>query len=292
MRQNRFYSYIGFFLLSVFPKEVSSQVYSYFQDSIAVIADTNYQESKNKLLEIEKIGFKIYPSDKLFFLGYSLENNDIKYFKDNAKILMRDYGWHYSYSDTLPEKIRLFWLKGIHDLNITDWTVRTCEKNYPIWTKNNIEAVDVQKQLVAYKYFDQTLRKKGGSFYNSLGDSLRIRFFAKYDQANFQSFVDLCKQNNTMLNEYDHGIGAYSIGMFILWHALKDNQSKFEYNWSLILPYLEKAYFDNKIPNTFLFYYDYASKNNFGYQYYGTLGKYVPVKEPETLQERRKKFEL
>ena len=64
-------------------------------EKIDPICSTNYEGAKKIFQEIEE-KYQIDPAEKLLFLKYSLENNDIRYFKSSMKKLIKNNGYNYA----------------------------------------------------------------------------------------------------------------------------------------------------------------------------------------------------
>ncbi|MCB9448533.1 MAG: hypothetical protein H6585_09345 [Flavobacteriales bacterium] len=151
-----------------------------------------------------------------------------------------------------------------------------------MYTINTIDRLYARDQmLVAFSQFDHDSCSVSKNIASTIENN---------DFENLLEIVRLCKMNNNELpTGYDFAIDTYSKIQMILWHNLK-SKNNFQRAWEQLFPYLEKAYFDGKISNSFLYAYDKLSYVHFGYQYYGTIS--APVKDEATLKERQQDYKL
>lgn len=269
-----------------------NETYRIIIDSIYPVYD-NYPKAK-------KLWFKYYddtdtdPSETLLFLGKALENGDINFYKKQIKSLMQDYGWTYTYNDTLDNTInKSKLLRYIKSLNLIEWTIRKSDKyscrpkmKHPL-TKSFIEIVN------SMLYLDQEItRLVPNNSIDSISMDCRNKFISEIDFNNIKKIIDLCKQNDGLIpNNFDNGIGTYYKLQIIIWHNLKTERN-FQKSWDLLLPYIEKTYFAGKIGFTIFMLYDKCCYQHYGYQYYGTLGKEAQIKDKETYKDRKERYRL
>ena len=115
---------------------------------------------------------------------------------------------------------------------------------------------------------------------------------ASVDFENIFKIAELCSlNNNTMLNNFDNGIGVYYKIELIIWHNFRDVNTV-EKMHNLLIPYIEKAYFAGKIGPGYFIMYDKWCFSNLGCQYYGSLGKDVTMKDQRSFEKTKLYFKL
>jgi len=198
-----------------------------------------------------------------------------------------DSGW-YGYDWTIPANAafgRYKYWAIIKENGNCDWVVKQSQKLYPKWLKANYNdsyARTMIEILVAKDQEDRVLYD-----YLKRPDSI----ITILDLGRIFELRKLCERINTFPNDFDNGVGTYYRAQFLLAHSLKSADHFFQ-SWELLFPYLEKAYFDDKISGSFFKLYDTFHYRHFGTQYYGTLGKEVPVKDEYELNKRKLKYNL
>jgi hypothetical protein len=285
-------------LLSLFTSVISlaqNSSYQLFFDSIHPIEDNNFFKSKKIFLENEK-KMNYDPVLVLNYLGEALTNNEVKFYKKKVVLLMKEYGWSYSFSDTLAKNLILKVNNEILDKGLVNWTVRKSKKNYTFWAKRHPEALKMKQELLKLHASDQTARR----FAPRIKDSLCYNYYRliydsilkEVDMGHVRKIQELSIQNNGELpNSFDHGIYVSNYIEFVLFHNFK--QGNIEEATALIFPYLEKAYLNGKISSYFFGMYDHYCSIYYGYQYYGTLeDESIKVKDKENLFMRKQKYRL
>lgn len=266
--------------------------YKIIYDSIYPIMATDYPNAK-RIWEKYCIGEDVDPAEQVIFLGFSLKNQDVEFYKKRIIPLIRSYGWSYNYSDTLlTATSRSLLLDEIKRNGLTNWTVRKSAKYYQKWAANNPQAVLYTTKINELIYADQAIRKCIPAETETVNSELYDAILSEFDYNNLLKIIDLCIANDGLIpNNFDDGVTTYYKINFIIWHNLKDPNT-IQKTWNLLLPYIEKTYFAGKISYTLFMAYDKWNYQFFGYQYYGTLGENVPVKDADLLEERRKKYGL
>ena len=271
-----------FFLIITVNNNFTSQNVSFniYNDSISPYLKDNYFKAKKKLIQTER-KYILDPALKLLFLSYSLENQDVFYFKKSIKSLMKNNGY--------TNDKGYFLGQYIENEEISEWLVKKSKKLNVVWIKNNYDAFKV-KLVIDNLHTKDQMR---GSFYylnksdTACGKSAK-KELQKIDYANFTRIIKLAQSNEGILpNHIDHGIGTFYIWQGVLFHNL--TRDKIEENWKLILPYIEKTYFEGKIGDNLFRLYDQLLYSYFGYQYYG-FEKNAPVKDEEHLEDRKLKY--
>lgn len=172
------------------------------------------------------------------------------------------------------------------------WTYNASQEYYPIWVKNNMEKLVFQEKFRAISHADQSIR----SLLTLAEDTAELKIISRMiNQVDFNNLTEICnlsdENNGVLLNDFDIGVAVYNNVAFILWHNLKSKEN-FQKSWDLILPYVEKAYFQNKIGSNPFKMYDIWSVNHNAYQYYGTLNDTIPVYDSLTLVKLRNKYQF
>ncbi len=264
--------------------------YFVFKDSIKPIIESDYSKAKTL---IKKYEYDIDPSELILILDDVLSKGDIMFFKDRAIFLMKNYGWNYNYLDTLEHKLeRSSLLREIKRCNLEEWTYINSQLHYPIWIQNHSESLRYLDQVHSCLYSDQLFRKLLPSAKDSVELMIIYDLINKVDFSNLETIVELSENNSgILLNNFDNGVGIYYNILLILWHNLA-SESNFEKAWELILPYVEKAYFQKKINYSIFKTYDTWLQRHTGFQYYGTLNDSIKIRDIETFPDRQKKYFL
>lgn len=258
-------------------------------ENIDSIVSTNYPKAKQMMISLEK-KYQVDPAEKLLFLNYSLENNDIRYYKTSVKDLMKNHGYSFSKYDFKIKTRNYELLELLKKHQLENWMYRQSEKLYPLWIKNHPHAFEIRKKIEELVIKDQM---RGYFCKISRIDSTcgAGKILADIDYKNFIDVLHLADENGILPNHIDHGVGTYYAWQGILFHNLNTVQGNdyFLKIWSEILPYIEKTYFAGKIGYDLFQLYDQFLSRTYGYQYYG-FEKGVPVKDAEHLEERKKKY--
>lgn len=285
---------MALFAVLLFKANIFSQNKSYaiIYDTINVyLADSNYEEAKRRF-ELLLKEYPVDPAERLLFAKKALAFDDVKYFKSEAIIAMRDFGWHYSYQDTLNEGSTT---TDIKKHGLVEWLVKKSEIIYPKWIQKNPIGYLVQKEVEKICAMDRTRKYFYHLLYDDLiSDSTIIKYIQSelnnMDYSNILA-VRLLSEKYGLPNNFDHGYNTYYRVTSLLQHAMHE-EINIERVWAAIFPYLEKAYFDGKISYTFFYHYDLCLFKTKGYQYYGTMGDNVPNIDSKNVNERQRKYSL
>ena len=297
-------NFLFLLLLLCFSNLCFSQNNSYqiFEDSIFPTMDVNYVESKKIYIKYQQKG-SYDPQYCLYFLKKSLVNNDIHFFKKEIIYLMKKYGYHYSFFDTLSFQESELDIE-IKQLNLSKWLVKKSDKLYPKWIRSNSTYIEMYAQMKSAYSSDQLIRKISFDLHPLILEGktdsiLQYIYLQNYDS--LINYIDLknvliikewCHVNNDiMLNNFDNGTEILRIVSLVITHNFKRKKNLIQ-TWELLYPFVENAYLIGKIPFDFFYYYDEALLKHYGYQYYGTLGEEIPITDSETYNIRRKKLNL
>jgi hypothetical protein len=268
--------------------------YKIIYDSIYPKIKSDYIYAKHLWKKYDK-KYDYDPAETVLFLGQSLANGDVKFYKKEIVQVMKNYGWSYCFEDTLPNaQVRLLEM-GISRNNLSEWTVKKSNKYYPKWVKHHLEALRIKDELTSILSEDQSVRR----IISDLNDTLTSNYERQrldsligiVDLLNIKKIASICSRNGTMINNFDHGVGTYYRVQLILLHNLKGKES-FKVAWDMLFPFLETAYLNGKISYTLFILYDKWSVIHFGYQYYGTQGVDIPINDEETFYIRKQKYKL
>lgn len=268
-----------------------NQGYQILHDSIYPLMDSDYTRAKALIIKYESI---IDPQELLLLLDDILEQDDLGFYKDRAQFLMINYGLNYSEIDLIESRMIPANLQAQFSKNhLTQWMFDASEKHYPLWIKNNTKSVWFQEKIAALKLADQTIR---GISLVSDDSNCKEQLYRNLNEIDFNhllKLVELCQLNDDkMLNHFDNGVKIYYRLMgSVIWHNLKI-KTNCQKSWELLLPYIEKAYFEEKIDFQIFKLYDQACQYHSGYQYYGTLADSIPIHDLENYEQRRKKYHL
>lgn len=269
------------FLLAVLQAEGQNPSYKFIRDSIEPLYSTNYLKAKKLFLNLEK-KYEVDPYEKLVFLNSVLENDDVKFFKKEIKVLIKDFGFRYPhFIDTGKQLIS----DVVRRKGLTVWMCTQSEKLYPQWVQNNPRAFEIQTRINELVVSDQR-RVFIFSSDSACADASMSNVYAN-DLDNYHQLFLLWDQERILPNNFDQGLGTTQKWELILWHLLKSENH--EAIWQQFLPHLERMYFAGKIGDAIFRDYDFILATWFGYQYYGFQGE-VPVKDAEHLLERREKY--
>lgn len=282
------------FILISFCSFSQNKSYKIIYEEIYPLLNTDYQKAKEKWLEMELIHDRIEPVEVEIFLAYSLENNDIVFFKNRIISLMKNNGWHYiekiDTTSSIIERSKLKRMIKVKKLN--NWVSNKSFK-FSNKRKINYELNSFFSERINQLIFcDQEITKlvpseNSTNINNKLVDSI----IAKIDFFHIEEIVKLCILNDSiLLNSFDNEIGINNKLGLILWHNLK-TKTNFQKSWDALLPFIDKAYFQNKISYTFFKSYDKWSVYHYGNQYYGTIEGAV-IRDNETYFERKIKYKL
>lgn len=270
-------------------------------DSIYKNIGSDYKTAKMQIANLEKkYGYE--PELKLIILKYSFKNKDLKYFKNELKCLVRDYGFNFSYLKKSSP-----YYKSITSGSLSKWFKKMYLKNHLKWLKTNfLKQIDIEKL-------------------NNLGnrDQLIIKFqlslMNKFDDIDSKKKITAVASEyllNEAMDWYDitRGLGAYpSAKNFALiqnsLHTLQIHNLKYKRNidefWKLFFPYFKDAYLKNEIDYIHFKNYDNLSYLNFKNQSFGLLNKdnlsdflkakhgdneTIPIKDSIFMKKIRKEF--
>lgn len=266
--------------------------YRIIYDSIYPLLATDYSQAKRVWTNCSKIG-DIDPNETLLFLGYSLKNGDVKFYKKTIIKLIKEYGWNYAIVDTLNEKIiRSNLLKEIKNNDLTIWTLKKSKQHHYKWRVAHPLSIMFYDKISSIIYTDQIITRFVPNQTNTIESDVINKMISEIDYENILEIVRLCNLNDGYLpNHFDNGISTYSKLMLIIWHNLK-TPSNIEKTWKILYPYIEKTYLSGKISYTIFMAYDQWYYNIYGKQYYGTLGEEIEVAEKETFIDRKNKLGL
>lgn len=264
--------------------------YLILNDSIKPIFDTNYAKAKSLLLIYEN---EIDPSETMLLLDNVLLTGDIEFYKNRIIFLMTNYGWNYTYLDTLEYRLeRSSLLREIKKNGLEKWTFDASQKHFPIWVKNHTKSVRYREKILSLRYTDQLIREFIPPREDSVRSDMMSDLIQEIDFCNLLEIAELSRLNNGMLpNNFDNGFGIYYKILSILWHNLK-SEKNFDKSWELLLPFIEKAYFNKKIDFSIFVMYDKWCNIHNEYQYYGTLNDSIKIKDEETFVARQNKYFL
>jgi hypothetical protein len=279
--------FITFFVFFIHNDTIAQNIGSkILKDSIYPAFQSGYEFAKKLLIKYED---QIIPQDMVFVLEDILSVGDTNFYKDRMTYLMKNYGWNYNYIETHSlSSLSSELCKN----NMFKWTWKASQEYYPIWVKNNMEKLVMQEKFRAISHTDQSIR----SLLTLAEDTTELKIISRMiNQIDFNNLTEICnlsdENNGVLINDFDIGIAVYNNVHFILWHNLKSKEN-FQKSWDLILPYIEKAYFQKKIGSHPFIIYDTWSVNHFGYQYYGTFSDTVPVIDSLLLEKMKKKYQF
>ncbi|MBK7128787.1 MAG: hypothetical protein IPM74_02250 [Crocinitomicaceae bacterium] len=285
---------VAFFSVMLFEVNIFSQNKSYavIYDTINVyLSDSNYNDAKRRfeLLLKEDI---VDPAERLLFSRRALEFDDVNYFKAESIILMRDFGWHYSYQDTLIEGTNT---EQIKKHGLVKWLVKKSEIYYPEWIKKNPTGYLVQEEVEKILAMDHTRIffyhiLYGTAVYDSTTTKCVQTELDNLDYSNILAIVSIC-QKYGLPNNFEHGYNTYYQITLLMLHSMS-HEVNIKRVWSVLFPFLERAYFDGKISYTFFYLYDTCLFKATGYQYYGTMNIEIPIIDSDNVYERKKKYSL
>lgn len=256
-----------------FTEEIKSQNVGsiVLTDSIYPIWESDFEKAKSLLVKYEN---QIIPQDMVLILGDILANGEVDFYKDRMTSLMINHGWNIN---NLERNKLAALTSEIHKNNLYNWTYEASQKHYPAWVKNNMESLLIQEKVKAILYTDQRVRGLLSISEDSLQLNYIYQMITEVDYTNLMDLCDLSQENDgVLLNDFDTGIAIYNNVLFILWHNLK-SEKNFQKSWDLVLPFIDKAYFQKKIDASAFIMYDIWYSNHFGYQYYGTLNDTITI---------------
>lgn len=280
-----FIVFISFFFIS---EEMNSQNIGsiVLKDSIYPALESDYELAKKLLIKYEN---QIIPQDMVFVLEDILSVGDTSFYKDRMTYIMKNYGWNYNYIETHS----LSSLSSeLSKNNMFKWTRMASQEYYPIWVKNNMEKLMIQEKVKAILHTDQSIRGLLSLAKDSTESDFIYRMIMEID---FNNLIEICslsdENNGVLLNDFDTGVAIYNNVLLILWHNLKSKEN-FQKSWDIILPYIEKAYFERKIDSSPFKMYDIWSVNHNAYQYYGTLHDTIPLYDSLIQSKARIKYKF
>lgn len=291
---NRRCFFLIIFLLQ-FSTNGAAQNHSYtiiYEQVYPLAAKKEYTEAKKLFSELCSM-YEVDPSERYQFSYTALRNGDVDFFKSEHEVIMLNYGYYFTYDDTMRIGGSLH--DALKQYDLVDWLVEKTKLLYPKWVAENPQGFFIQQRVLQLSAANST-RGNLNAIYKlveSSGDSMMLAEALTYkrdlDFTHLYEIITLSRAHG-LPNNFDHGYNTYYKLQQILSNNLTD-KFNLERTWHHIFPHLEKAFFDGKISKTFLKIYDQALQKNYGYQYYGTIDD-VEVLDPQGLSERRKKFGL
>jgi hypothetical protein len=262
-----------------------------YEQVYPMVRDGEYLAGRNLFDELHTM-YTVDPSERSQFAFVALQNGDVDYFKSTYADLIRNYGYFFTYADTLKLGTIAYYAR---DYDLVDWLVDQTNTGYPKWVAENPTGFFIQQRILQLDEKSSTrtyfLRMLENDSITS--DSVLVEEALKYlrdlDFNLLYEIITLCRSHG-LPNNFDSGGKTYVLLQRILSNNAMD-QFNFERTWHHIFPFLETAYFAGKISSSFLKLYDRALEEHYRYQYYGTLDS-VEVKDPAGLSERRKKYHL
>ena len=152
---------------------------------------------------------------------------------------------------------------------------------FTVWQRNNSGMVEIrneikrfqEKERVVYQCYMQ--HDKNSSSKESI-DSL------------FDNLLALCFLQNAFPNVERNGYGMdISIPLF---HILSVSDSLLQERWGKVAPFIEKAFDAGEISNSYFFMYDRLLYKQCGKQYFGGMGKEVPMMDDADYAERKRRY--
>lgn len=288
-------------LLNCFTLLGQNPSYKLFKDSLLPLAATNYVKAKEVYIENRK-HYDYDPINVYLFLEYSLINKDIKFFEKNMIHLIKDFGYYYFYKDTLVSKIEGSFENEIYNTHYDNWLKEKTAKYYPKWLKNHPEAIEIQRDFGFMLCKDQLTRNLIGYVKylpvvrKNIIDTNELKKYNKkidtiyhvYDLQNVKQLENIYKKKGRALNNFEDGFVL--IPNVIVFHNLKEGN--LTETWNRLFKYYEAAYIDGKISEIYFEMYDAYLFKYEGKQYYGTLGKEVPIKDEVNFEARKNRLKL
>lgn len=260
----------------------------YFNDSVYSIASDNYSLAKENLKEVDLD--LVDPVNRYYFLEFSLKKQDYKYYRKEIKDLTRNYGFQYTYQDTLNEFLIDVVKEQIHLNKLSEWTVLQSKKLFSKWIASHPEYISLEKKLSAIHTLDQASRRLLLNIkYESIPDLQSINMVDSLllaqqidslvnmsDLENIIALQTICVKNDYSLpTNFDSGWAITGRFSFILFHNLKQGENIYTVH-ERIYPYIESAFRKQKVSIYFFEMYDEYLNIHSGKQYYGTLDS-VPL---------------
>jgi len=265
--------------------------YTILNDQVYPLLRDSYEAAKNVYTDLSRM-YAIDPGERVQFSQVALDNGDVEFYKTETQDLIQQFGYFFRYEDTLKSPA---FTALLNQHALVDWLVAQTNERFPVWVKENPDAFFVQQKLMSMRetnrtriYYNQLMDYHTANN-DSAGYAEVLKYARDFDFTQLYEIVKICKVSGLPTN-FDAGYASYYILQYILINNTED-QFNFERTWHHIFPFLEKAYFDGKISNTFTRIYDEALEKHYNYQYFGTIDS-VEVKDPEHLAERRKKYGL
>lgn len=266
--------------------------YRIIYEEVYPIVQKDYLKAKRIWIKMSR-KYTIDPIEELLFLSQSLQHDDARFFKKKITAVMKNYGWQYTTKDTLPESMNNVLLQEIKNHELIEWTCKKSKKHYAKWLTHHKEEFEINKKVNSIYDIDQRITSL--TLYDSELDDVKKAkvdsMIMSMDWEHVIQIAQLAKDHGIIPNNFDHGIGVYNKIQLILIHNLK-TEDNFHKTWELLFPFLERAYLEGKISYTFFMLYDQWNATHFGVQYYGFMGDQIPVKEQESLDQRKMKYQL
>ncbi len=233
------------------------------------------------------------PGFVILMLDDLLEAVKTDEYKRIAIYLMKERGWRYTEIDTITHLFINWKLnEQIKRSNLTGWMIDASQTHYTEWVQTHQKSLYIQNRIAAINYADQEIRQIIKRDTTDPNYNFIYSIVSDFDFNHLLEIRSLCLLNDSMLpNNYDNGPSAYNKIGLILLHNFK-NPDNIEKAWDKLYPFIEKTYRAGKIDNTIFVGYDQWLNFHFGYQYYGTLGDKVKVKDEAGLESRMKEFNL
>lgn len=268
-----------------------NQSYNIIFDSInPQLYSGNYQKAKAIWLATEKV-WNMDPQEEYLFICSSLKNNDVSFFKKRMKRLVKKSGFNFEPTDTLPSNINGY-VKLFYEKEVISWLINISSKFHPKWRNKFPEASKIRREIEILIIKDQYFLTQFGpsDFADSTCDNVDkfLETMAKADFQNMAELATLCIRENGIPNHFDHGAETFYSLQLIIWHNLKTPTNR-DNAWSIILPWVDKAYFEGKVGNQLYKMYDNWLFKHTGHQFYG-FEDAAPLLKPETFAERKKTY--
>jgi hypothetical protein len=276
-----------------------NKTWKYFEDSVTQVAETDYVRAKKNLLNCGPC--KYDPVDLFYFMIPVIRNKDFRFYKKTMKVLIEDFGFQYTYRDTLIQAFENVLLDEIYLNNLHHWTLKTSKKKFPKYIKENPNSIFISNTLNNIRRMDQYSRFYVFNFkYKLLPkltslDSLdvqKVEFHVDslvnaQDLDHIIQIQDLCIKNGRRLpTNFEGTWNASGKVSFIIFHNLKQGNNIDQVRERL-MPYVEKAFLEGSLPAYQFESFDYYLNEYFGVQYYGTLNE-VPLASYAKNEEFRK----
>jgi len=265
--------------------------YKFLEQNVYPFIDKgDYERAKENWIHY-KHKSSIDPQESFLFAIEALQENDTSFFKQIISGLIKERGFHITINDTLA-----CCRNNVTDLfiekSIIDWLFDEVGKLYPLWLQDHHSILFVEKKVDQLFQNDQIFLEFRPSKYfqncPSEVDSAYWKTVAELDLRHISELASLCKSINSIPNHFDHGLGIYYKLGYIVWHNLKIPSNR-DFAWKILLPWIDKGYFEGKIGTDLYESYDYWLNQHTGFQFYGFIEN-VPIKDSVEFGRRLKKY--